>query len=71
MPDLLRQATARLARAVRAGDEGEEAAARRDMLAQKIIEYAEREAAKGPPLTPEQCARITSILRPPQAVDES
>jgi hypothetical protein len=71
MPDLLRRQTARLARAVKIGDKADEAAARRDLLAEKIVAYAEREAAKAGPLTEEQCSRIVAILRPVQLDDEA
>ena len=70
MPDYIRQQTARLALAIRTGDLAGEQTARRDLLAEKVAYYARKEAAKAPPLTDEQCARIVAILRPPQPVDE-
>lgn len=47
----------------RAADDPEYCAARRDLAATSIAEYAKKVVAKAPPLTAEQRDRIAAILR--------
>ena len=57
------QARSRLGVASRVGTSDERESARRDLAAEKIAAYVERVVSEAPPLTPDQRARITSILR--------
>lgn len=61
MSEVLKARSA-LGNAMRAGDVQTAATARRDLAAAKIAAYTEKALAEAPPLTVEQCDRLTSIL---------
>ncbi|MGO2780089.1 hypothetical protein [Glutamicibacter arilaitensis] len=58
------QARAALGVASRRGDKGAIESARRDLAAAKLAAYAEKIINEAPPLTMEQRARISGLLRP-------
>lgn len=61
--EILRARSA-LGNASRRGNTEEVADARRDLAAAKLAAYAEKIISEAPPLTMEQRARISGLLRP-------
>lgn len=60
----IRRLVAEAGAAARWGEPARAAAARRDLAAERLASYVERIVAEAPPLTVEQRARITDLLRP-------
>ncbi|MCP3422736.1 hypothetical protein [Nocardioides pinisoli] len=61
-PVVLKRAA--VARAVKAGNAADVLDARRDYAAEKLAAYIQRTVDEAPPLTDEQRARLTHLLRP-------